>query len=107
MTTGAVSGADPAGPAVPALGAVVEQNRLKFFAGLLVSVLMDAAFLAVWMAAIVAIHAEFDWAKRKVPTATTFMEVVEWILLVITALTLLAWVVFDAIRFFKTLWRSR
>jgi hypothetical protein len=85
----------------------VEQSRLRFYGSLLLTIVMDAAFLAVWLAAIVAVHAEYEWAKKSVPAATTFMEVLEWLLLIVTALTLVGWVTWDAYRFFKKLWNSR
>ncbi|MFL6163941.1 MAG: hypothetical protein ACJ74U_17185 [Jatrophihabitantaceae bacterium] len=110
MTTGAVGGAGPAGeprPAVAASSAAAEQSRLQVYAGLLLTILLDAALLAIWLAAIVAIHAEYEWAKDTVPAATAFMEVLEWILLVITAVTLLGWVAIDAWRFLKKVWAAR
>lgn len=80
---------------------------MKVYAGLVVTILLDAALLAIWLGAIVAIHAEYQWAKHKVPAATTFMEVLEWILLIITAVTLLSWVCIDAWRFLKKVWAAR
>jgi hypothetical protein len=103
-----VSDAEPAGrPAAVAAAAVTEQSRLHFYGTLFVTVALDAAFLAGWLALIVAIHAEYEWAQRTVPAATTFMEVVEWLLLVATALTLLGWVAVDAWRFLKKVWATR
>jgi hypothetical protein len=110
VTSGTFSDAGPADGRPPTVGgnsAAEEQSRLKFYASLLVTILLDAALLAIWLAAIVAIHAEYEWAKRSVPAATTFMEVLEWILLVITAVTLLGWVGIDAWRFLKKVWASR
>lgn len=109
MTSGAVSGTEPANEPQVVVGVIsaVEDSRLKFYASLLVTILMDAALLAIWLAAIVAVHAEYEWSKHSVPAATTFMEVLEWILLVVTAVTLLAWVAIDAWRFLKKVWASR
>jgi len=101
-----VSGAEPAGRAL-ADASVAEQSRLHFYGSLFVTVVLDAAFLAGWLALIVAVHAEYEWAQRSVPAATTFMEVVEWVLLVVTALTLLGWVFIDAWRFVKKIWATR
>ncbi|HEU5269197.1 MAG TPA: hypothetical protein VFU36_04670 [Jatrophihabitans sp.] len=111
MMTG-VSGAEPAGGALTNASVgdesrVGEESRLRFYAGLGVTVVLDAAFLAGWLALIVAVHAEYEWAQRSVPAATTFMEVVEWVLLVVTALTLLGWVFIDAWRFVKKIWATR
>jgi hypothetical protein len=101
-------GADAAGlPAPTRVAAAVEENRLRFYLSLLVTILMDAAFLAIWLAAIVAVHAEYEWAKKSVPAAATFMEGLEWLLLIVTALTLVAWVAWDAYRFLRRLWASR
>jgi hypothetical protein len=100
-------GADAAEVPAPTRAAGVEDNRLKFYVSLLVTILMDAAFLAIWLAAIVAVHAEYEWAKKSVPAATTFMEGLEWLLLIVTALTLVAWVAWDAYRFLRKLWNSR
>jgi hypothetical protein len=103
-----VSGAEPAGaPRTMAAAPATEEGRLHFYASLFLTVALDAAFLAVWLATIVAIHAEYEWAQRTVPAATTFMEVVEWLLLVVTALTLLGWVFLDAWRFLKKVWTTR
>lgn len=101
-----VSGAEPAGGAL-ADAPVGEAGRLRFYASLFVTVVLDAAFLAGWLALVAAVHAEYEWAQRSVPAATTFMEVVEWLLLVVTALTLLGWVFIDAWRLAKKIWASR
>lgn len=106
-------GAEAAGvPAATVVAAAtraagVEENRFRFYLSLLVTILMDAGFLAIWLAAIVAVHAEYEWAKQSVPAATTFMEGLEWLLLIVTALTLVAWVAWDAYRFLRKLWNSR
>jgi len=101
-----VSDAEPAGRPV-ATAPAAEEGRLRFYSSLFVTVVLDAAFLAVWLAAIVAVHAEYEWAKDKVPAATTFMEALEWVLLVITAATLLSWVGLDAWRVLKKMWATR
>lgn len=101
-----VSDAEPAGRPL-ATAPATEEGRLRFYASLVVTVLLDAAFLAVWLAAIVAVHAEYEWAKDRVPAATTFMETLEWVLLVITAATLLGWVALDAWRVLKKMWATR
>jgi len=108
-----VSGAEPAGRTVagtPTGGAGApagEESRLRFYGSLAVTVVLDAAFLAGWLALIVVVHLEYEWAQRTVPAATTFMEVVEWVLLAVTALTLLGWVSVDAWRFLKKVWAAR
>ncbi len=103
-----VSGVEPAGgPRTLAAGPATEEGRLRFYGSLALAVALDAAFLAGWLAVIVAIHAEYEWAQDRVPAATTFMEVVEWLLLVVTALTLLGWVFLDAWRFLRKAWATR
>lgn len=101
-----VSGVEPAGGPL-ATAPATEEGRLRFYRSLALTVALDAAFLAGWLALIAVVHLEYEWAQRTVPAATTFMEVVEWLLLVVTALTLLGWVFIDAWRFLKRVWTAR
>jgi hypothetical protein len=101
-----VSGVEPAGGPL-ATAPATEEGKLRFYRSLAVTVALDGAFLAGWLAIIVVVHSEYEWAQRTVPAATTFLEVVEWLLLVVTVLTLLGWVVLDAWRLLRKVWATR